>query len=99
MRALCLRRPEEGLGSPGTEITDGWVLGVELSSLEEESVLLTAKPSPPGLKTDLIVANNFEDSFHDILLPSPDLHFDLLYSPHKCFRRLEDKGREIAIIL
>jgi hypothetical protein len=77
MRALCPRRPAEGIGSPGTGVADSWVLGVKLSSLEEESVLLTAEPSSLGLKIVFIVANNFEDSLHDILLLSPDLHFNL----------------------
>lgn len=39
----------EGIGFPGTGLTDSWVLGVNLGLLEEQSVLLTTEPSPLSL--------------------------------------------------
>ena len=49
MHAWCLRKPEKGIGFPGTGVTDGreppcgcW--GLNLGPLEEQPVLLIAEP-------------------------------------------------------
>lgn len=51
MHAWCLQRPEEAIGSPETEVTDGegcaikGALGLKPSPLEEQPMLLSTEPS------------------------------------------------------
>lgn len=49
MHIWCLRKPEEGVGSPGTRVTGGFELNVSagngtLCPLEEQSGLLSTVP-------------------------------------------------------